>query len=735
MVAAGGLGKTALVKRWRDALARKDYEGAGLVFDWSFYNQGTNIEAATAQEFLDAGLRLFRKDASTRHLAPWERAAQLAELFRRRRTLLILDGLEPLQFPPGENGGKLRDTAMAALLRGLAEPSRGLCVLTSRQPVAELADHPAVAKTIELRGLPDEDGARLLSGLGVHGSEAERRKASAEFGGLPLALVLLGNYLHAAFDDHDVRHRGEIDLLAQGEGEAGHARRVMRSYARWLGEGSRELTALRLLGLFDRPADPDCLAGLRSGPAIPGLTEAVTALSDEEWNRVLSRLEGLGLVSFTVPPAAGGLKLRHVDAHPLVRAHYGSDLRSARPDAWRAGHDRLFEYFKGSVPDLPEERDDVLTLFQAISHGCAAGRYQDALKGVYERRALQLIPPVYRYFSTDVLGLYAPGLAALSCFYARRWTDPVEALSPGERALALHETAVHLLGVGRLAESLRPFGRAVELFEAEKMWDWASVPARYLGELHTILGELKRALRWAQKSVGFAQQAGDPFELMADQTSLADTLLQAGRFVEAEKNFQQADQITDKDGEPIPNLFFFWGFGYCELLLTLGRIDEAITRARQAMERIDQIRGSLLAAAQIHLALGRALLAQSQDRQTDPTPAAEHLDRALATLERAAHQVHLPRGLLARADFSRTRGDFKASRADLDRALALAERDSQARMVLHAADCHLGYCRLHLARQRKADARRSLQAASELIRSVGYHRREREIEQLGKVVE
>jgi hypothetical protein len=37
----------------------------------------------------------------------------------------------------------------------------------------------------------------------------------------------------------------------------------------------------------------------------------------------------------------------------------------------------------------------------------------------------------------------------------------------------------------------KPFRRAVDFLEAEKMWDWASVAARYLGELHLFLGELE----------------------------------------------------------------------------------------------------------------------------------------------------------------------------------------------------------------------------------------------------
>ena len=38
-----------------------------------------------------------------------------------------------------------------------------------------------------------------------------------------------------------------------------------------------QLAAVRLLGLFDRPADPGCLAALRAEPAIAGLTEPLSS--------------------------------------------------------------------------------------------------------------------------------------------------------------------------------------------------------------------------------------------------------------------------------------------------------------------------------------------------------------------------------------------------------------------------------------------------------------------------
>ena len=60
------------------------------------------------------------------------------------------------------------------------------------------------------------------------------------------------------------------------------ARKVMESYQTWFGDGP-ELTVLRMLGLFDRPADEKSLGTLLKPPAIRGLTESLTDLSSTEW--------------------------------------------------------------------------------------------------------------------------------------------------------------------------------------------------------------------------------------------------------------------------------------------------------------------------------------------------------------------------------------------------------------------------------------------------------------------
>ena len=79
------------------------------------------------------------------------------------------------------------------------------------------------------------------------------------------------------------------------------------------------------LGLFDRPADDKALRSLLNPPAIPGLTESLTALNPAEWRTLLSRLKRARAPGGEAPDHPGEL-----DAHPLVRKFFGEQPRSRR---------------------------------------------------------------------------------------------------------------------------------------------------------------------------------------------------------------------------------------------------------------------------------------------------------------------------------------------------------------------------------------------------------------------
>ena len=328
-------------------MATNQYRSAELVFGWSFYRQGSSGETSSADEFLDAALTWFG-DPDTRLGTAWEKGERLARLVAHRQTLLVLDGLEPLQNPPGPQEGRVREPSLQALLRELAAFNMGLCVITTRLAVADIADHERTsALRRDLEQLSSVAGAKLLRGLGVKGYEQELRSASDELSGHCLALTLLGSYLTDAYNG-DIGCRKEVsERLAYDVRQGARARKVMESYQTWFGEGP-ELSVLRMLGLFDRPADEKALGALLKSPAIPGLTESLTNLSPTEWRTILAKLRRARLLAGEDPHNPGQL-----DAHPLVREYFGEQLRSQRSAAWKECNKRLFHYYRTLAPPLP----------------------------------------------------------------------------------------------------------------------------------------------------------------------------------------------------------------------------------------------------------------------------------------------------------------------------------------------------------------------------------------------
>jgi predicted ATPase len=441
IVAWAGVGKSTLVNCWLRRIAAEEYRSAEFVFGWSFYRQGTSGQSSSADEFVDTALAWFG-DPDPRVGTAWEKGERLAKLIADHRTLLVLDGLEPLQHPPGPQEGRLREPALQALLRELAAFNRGLCIVVTRLPVADIAEHEgASALRRELERLPSDAGAKLLRALGVKGREVELRTASDEFLGHCLALTLLGSYLTDAYAG-DIRCRGEVSArLVDDARQGAHARKVMESYQSWLGEGP-ELAVLRLLGLFDRPADEKALGALLKPPAIRGLTESLTNLSQSGRRTIFARLRRARLLAGEDPHNPGQL-----DTHPLIREYFGEQLRSQQTEAWKECNQRLFTHYRALAPQLPETFREMEPLFAAVICGCNAGLYREALHEVY-------IPRIQRgnaCFAANVLGARGALLSVLAHFFeAGRWGSIVEegterrSLTPEDQLFLLMQAGLYL---------------------------------------------------------------------------------------------------------------------------------------------------------------------------------------------------------------------------------------------------------------------------------------------------
>jgi tetratricopeptide (TPR) repeat protein len=717
-VAWGGVGKTALVNHWlKKRMVAESYRGAERVYGWSFYSQGTSERAASADLFIDQALRSFGDTEPTQG-SPWDKGERLAQLIRQTRTLLILDGLEPLQHPPGPQEGRLKDAALAALLVELGAGQPGLCVISTRERVGDLVEFDSTVVQHDLEHLSPQAGARLLRAQGVKGDDDELEQAATEYGGHALALTLLGSYLADVYAG-EISRRNEIEDLEKDARHGRHAEHVMRAYEKWLAEGV-ELAVLRLLGLFDRPADIESIMALRAAPAIPGLTESFQGLKGHEWQQALAKLRRIKLLG-----AASVNDPNTLDAHPLVREHFRQQLKRERPEAWREANNRLYEHLKRTAKEFPDTVEEMSPLYAAVAHGCEAGRHQEALDEVYWPRILR----TRESFNWKKLGAYGADLAAIYGLFEIPWEQPSEGLGARWKPFVLNRAGFDLRALGRLREAAQPMRAGLEARIAMEDWENAAVAAGNLSGLYLTIGELLQALKYAQQSVQLADRSGDQSRRVMQRTALADAFYQAGQIAEAADVFREAEEIQKRDAPEYPVLYSLQGFRYCELLLGQGRVREVKDRAARALEWAS-LQKFVLDIALDNLSLGCAWMLEAEPEYApDMTRATEFLRRAVDGLRQAGAIEFIPRGLLARAALHRVKANHTRAERDLAEALRISTRCG---MGLHLADCHLESARLQLAQGNRDKAREHWETAKKMIDRMGYHRRDRDVDELAQ---
>ncbi|MBI1766682.1 MAG: TIR domain-containing protein [Acidobacteria bacterium] len=570
--ALGGAGKSALVSKWLARMAAKNYDRARRVFGWSFFSQGSSDNRSDSSEaFIDSALAFFDVTVEGDY---FRKADRLAEALRAERTILILDGVEPLQYPPNSAGlreGGLKDRALQTILTQLAAQQPGLCVITSRERLSDLngydettviqraLDHLPYASTMGATG--EQPCAQLLRALGVTGDDAEMLAAAQEFKGHAYGLTLLGSYVAEVLGG-DLRRRKDIANLFDDDRFGSQADRMIAAYETWLGDGV-EVAILRLLGLFDRPAEATSIAALRAAPAMPGLTETLQGLSEVKWQQALSKLRRLNLLSLANPHAP-----HELDAHPLVREHFRQQLKTHAPDAWRGGNLRLYEHLTRTAKDLPDTLAEMQPLFAAVMHGCAAGKHQEALENVYWRR----IQRGKEHFNWHKLGAFGADLAALAGFFETLWRRPVAGLTEDAQAFALNEAGYDLRALGRLQEAIEPMREGLQARVSQEGGKNAAQSAANLSELYLAIGDFPQALKFAHQSVELADRSdGEAFWRMAFRATLACALHQAGKLKEAEIAFRQFEEMQKSTWPEYPVLTSVQGFLYSDLLLDQGK--------------------------------------------------------------------------------------------------------------------------------------------------------------------
>lgn len=763
LIAWGGVGKSTLVNKWLQFLEKDGYRGAKKVFAWSFYSQGTGDQVTSGDEFIFEALTFFG-DSEPSAGSAYEKGQRLARLVQKQKTLLLLDGLEPLQ--AGENlkeiKGRVQDQGIAALMRNLALQNPGLCVISSRVQVKDIERYKEKASVIQLEKLSAEAGRALLRIGGVKGDDKQLEILVQEFGGHALAIGLLPGYLKA-FAGHPAEQALVIaDLPKVKVRDGKHPRRVIAALYQQLKDEATDACILAselllLLGLFDRPVSMEALEELIKVPAITGLTDCLSQYGEAGLLKAVGQLRTIQLLA-----KYSEHQKDKIDCHPIIREHFSNELKD-NPDGRKTAHARLYEYYK-NLPDKeqPDTVAEMEPLFQAIRHGCFAGLANDALNDVYWAR-VQRGREQFLAYKLDSFGVDLT-LTCITSFFTKPWTELDKTLSSDEQAVVLNWAGFRLRALGRLKETQQPFHTCLNLSLEQSDWKGAAVDASNLSELSLNLGDVKAAISYGKQAMKYANKSADGFQMESKRAVYAYALLAQGEFYKAFKLFTDAEE--KQKNRQLGNMFLYsnGGFLFCDYWLSQAEVSNVQERANYAIE-IATRENWLLDIALDELSIAKASLAQAiiNDATSEIVDALTLMHHSVDDLRKAGDLVYSPKGLLARSqcfievakvDDSQRQNHLHNAWQDLNEVEEIAIPGD---MKLYLVDYELSVCRLLYGQLSLEPNKEKYQIwqdgeavecskeqmqnrfyqyrdkAEKLIHETGYHRRDAELKNLKEV--
>jgi len=720
IVAAGGIGKSALTDEWLQHIAEQNYYDKTHVFGWSFYAQGTHTSYTNSQEFfskvlLFLGVTEIPKDEI-------EKARTLVKELQKQPCLLILDGLEPLQYAQNLSAmnGELQDSALKEFIlqfRQLA--GKSFVLFSSRQPLIELNKwQESHYLSLDLETLPHNDGAELLERLGAIGRLDERQKICQDLNGHALSLVLMGHLLSEHYQG-DCYYAKKVPPLTSASGnsdaekDSRHAIRVLNYYDSLQDAASR--CFLQLLGLFDRPMNTAEKAVLIANA---NHAEPLRALMETQWQAIEQRLENSGLLL----GRKGVFERLEWDTHPIIRSFFGEKFKENHLEEFEQAHLVLFEYYQ-KVPEqefgkfLPDTLDEMQPLYRAVVHGCLANRHAHAFKIYYER-----IDRNDEAYATNKLGAYSYTLSTLSKFFPNNWDFPPvkSGINEAEQALLLAEALFCLMYLGRLSEAVICGEAGIKLEVNRRDWVSANITAQNLADLYLLLGKINQASWIAEKAISYAECIPDTFPKILSYSCFANIEYRKGNIYGASILFQQAETLENEND----NIYLtsLEGFNYSALLLDTFIDKKTLVTVQIRTNYSLQIvieKNWLLSIALDKLILAR-IASLNNDLNTENL-----FSLAVQSIEEAKAVQFIPQFYLHRADFYLTQNQLNPALADLNSAFEIIERCG---MKLYKVDYLLIHGRYCLATFDFASASDHYKEAKQLISETGYHLRDAELD-------
>ncbi len=741
VVADGGVGKSSLISEWFDRLRARGkgrYPDVKQGFSFSFYKQGAEGErAVTPDDFFREAWKLFSGRSDT--APPTEQSMRhLLELCAERRTLLVLDGLEPNQIPRGKpDEGKVLNKQLESFLKLLPEKMNGLCIITTRVFPSVYHDHQGPGGSvlhIDLPTLALKEAEDLVRHYHPQCPVAKAQDITKVCDGHAADCVRL--WYHHDTDQEAANRSGTV---------FNKLRRLLGSLQTELSAEARE--TLNAICLFDNEVKAPELDLLLAGKPIEQLSSRT---GSRAWfsrgvpdratlRRAILELRNRALVSARsvalkekdhfeltlLPAGVEGCEVDSYDTHPLIRSVVQQGFRQKHHALWKRAHERLFWRKQAFLPLWPTKRAQLLRVYSAVGNGVNCGRGLSA-GWLYAARCLR----GFRGYSTNHHGMILNDRDALSNYYEGNWGEPKKniGLNAYAEVQSLVWSGVLLCGTNSYHLGKEKIELGYEMALSSRNTVTAARIMRTLSLISLMTGHINDALRYARQAEAALKlrrkgtywcleavlRVNKRFQKMSVLLTFGRIHFYKGQFEEASDYFARAERLQAQSVKRYPTLKGLWCLWYCDFLLARGRVDEALQRARQALIDPDRPRGwgeGVFAAPAANLALATCLLYQAE---SDPAAADLRLiERTLqeawdGIVDRGRTEWLKPGCLVARAAAHRLRGELVDARSSLKEAEELVKGQG---LVIFTPDIACEAARILLAEGDAAPAVELLERA------------------------
>ncbi len=713
----GGCGKSTLVNEWLRRMDRDGFRDAEIVFVWSFdKGYGSHAKDSTSTEFLRQALEFLGRAA-----APDDdlenQAIRLVQLIRKKRTLLVLDGIQNLQCTYGPHIGRIEDPVLALLVRELTKENLGLCLLTTRLKSVEFetcAD--ARVLRLEVAGLSDEQAVKLLISRDVQGEPQQLAHAVRQHQGLPLTLGLLAEHLGMIAEGR-LAHYMEMAPLLEESGEIDSVASLGRDYLAMLPlPGQRKF--ISLLSLYKRPASLREILKTCANQSLDGLSDEINSLTQTELRYGISALKKVGILR-VLPGKRGGT----LELDPFVREAIALDLKQSSPELWRGANRMLFDSVRlRRFRRWPTSRQWE-KLYFAVIDGICAGSWDDAFALYFQRirRDGSASPrPGFNYLDQS----------CLRAFFRDPWSRVEDSLANESSQIDLQLCAAFNLGnLGDIDQAIALSQNSLQWYLDRNQWNGVFTAGSLFLSMMLVLGKMPEAARWAKHIRGRLALADDTFAVARGDMLVANIWFLRGRGEKARKLFQRADRMLAAV-EPLPEPevsmpmanYYFYRF-----LLETGAFEASLRRHSPglASHEAEPENSSPDSDRRRHGELSISGLLSL--RRGDWENAKRSLDLLVENSRSTSEWLCLAAGLNSRARFFVETGSYPEARADLEEALGISERMGA---VAFEWESLLNLATLCSRESRLRSGGEFLERAKNIAQMEGFRFRDREIREL-----